>query len=328
MARITPGILAERPTLAGITVKKRRMQEELAALNARLQAAAAERANAVHGVNRLRGLMDNATQQLAEHRALLPLLPPDPRRNDRIAREASALDHMHRRLPHAHALAAAATVAEEAAALEVDWCQQHILNLHRAHLPLQDAEPVTGRAEDIAVARHYEVSLAPGDGPENRRKLTQRKAAGLLDAWMRAPGVTVLRDGAGRLFIQAPGRPIELRPTTLRVPPTAADVLTAALAAYGRDAYEESEGGRTFLMLPVRAETRRAETYAGPYFTIRAGQNVAQPAHTRTEPWTLTLVDALGAEEVLYAGEPGSSVAVDSAACAQAVAEYAARAAV
>jgi hypothetical protein len=329
----SPAILGMKRTQASIAAKKRTLQAQLATLDERLKSIKTERVAATHRVNRLRGLHDNAAAQLEEHRELLSVLPEDPRRDERIAGEAKDVEALRRELPYARALAAAATVAEEAAMIDVDWCKQDLLNVDRSPRAQHgEAEPVSGRAESLSVAAGYELihthrRWETGEWREmNRYHLTQSKTTRLLDLWLRADGARVLRDAAGILFIARPEAVIELRPTSLRVAPNEGDVLVAALAAYGLKAFEGSEDGPTFLVVPLDPSTPESEMYNGPRLLISSGEDADRPVREHDEPWVTALYDADGNHmDEVYAGEPGRSIAQDSASCARAIAEFAAR---
>jgi hypothetical protein len=321
----TPNILAAQATQASITVKRRPLLAELLELGERLTKASEERVTATHTANRARGLLDNATAQMREHQAMLPMLPADPRRNERIAGEAVVVETLRQAHLDARALAAATAVVEEALAMEVDWCRQRILNLHRPGTASHgEAVRVTGRAEEFVVAAAYSVTHWSGGAEKGTRHLTQRKAVGLVDAWQRT-GAPVLRDAVGGLFIEPDGQVIELRPVTAPAVRHEARPLMAALGVYGWKAFIDHCNGRSFLAVALDPATPEAETYSGPYLTIQSGQHATRLVQAHDEPWTLTPFDADGASgEPLYTGDPGLSLAADSAACARAAAEYAA----
>jgi outer membrane murein-binding lipoprotein Lpp len=321
----SPGILAAQSTHAATAVKRRHLLAELLGLGERLEAAAAERQAATHAANRARGLLDNQTAVLREHQAILPMLPPDPRRDERIAGDAAMVDDLRRAHLDARALAAAATVVEDALTMEVDWCRQRLLNLHRpAGIHHGQAEPVTGRAEEFVIATGYNVTLWRDDVEKGTRHLPQRKAVGLVNAWQRT-GVPVLRDAAGGLFIASGQQAIELRPVTNLAARNEGRPMLAALGVYGWRAFSDRCDGRSFLALPLDPATPEAEAYAGPYLTIQSGEHATRPVQDHDEPWTLTPFDADGASgEPLYIGDPALSLAADSAACARAVVEFAA----
>ncbi|MEU9925058.1 hypothetical protein AB0H51_27885 [Streptomyces griseoluteus] len=321
---INPGNFANMSTSAAAKAQRPRLEAQLATLTARLGKAADETVVAQHLFNRVRAKFRNADQQVREHRELLPMLPADPRRDERIAEEAEAVEALQSELRYARAYLAAAKAAEEGWTLEADWCRQHIANLSRRS-GTGRPEPVTGAPETFVVATSYAATLRRDGKEVSTRTLTTRKAVGLVDAWQRAQDARVLRDAAGCLSIESPGGVIELKPNTLQIAPNEGAVMAAALKAYGWSSFEDGDGC-SYLALPVDPATPAGEVYGGPYMTIQSGEAADRPVSAHDEPWVLRLVRPGGESgTALYTGNPALTLAEDSAACARAVAEYAAR---
>lgn len=327
----TPGILANRSTLAAVNAQKPRLERlnaQLADLTEKLNTARAERVEATHARNQTRARYYNAEKQLGEHRALLPMLPPDPRRDQRIAAEAEDFRELGASFQHATAWAAAAAVVEKALVLEVDWCKQHIANVDRPANAGSYPVPVSGTGAELAIATSYVViSRRHGDDEPFERKLTARKAAGLIDAWQRYDWARVLRDAAGCLYIVTPWQQLELQPSTLEIAPNEGAVMKAALKAYGWKAMEDGDGC-SYLALSVDPDKPLEDVYDGRWLLIASGEQADGPVSEHSEPWQLDVFEAGGPDEfveTLRIGSPGLSLAADSAECARAVAQYAAR---
>lgn len=325
----TPGILANRSTLAAVNAQRPRLEARLAELTEKLTAASAERVQATHARNQARSKYDNARNELQEHRALLKVLPQDPRRDQRIAEEAEALKELQAACKYNAAWMAAAVAVEKALVLEVDWAKLDISNLGR---PANDGgrpEPVTGTGDELAIATSYTVIswFRPRDTDPFEQKLSRRKAAGLINAWLQHDGAHVLRDAAGRLYISTPFHQIELQPSTLEVAPHEGDVLAAALAEYGWKSKIDGDMC-SYLVLPVDPKRPLDDVYDGRWLLIASGESADLPVSEHAEPWQLDLYgpgDTDHYVDTLRIGSPGLSLAADSAECARAVAEYAAR---
>ncbi|MER7937835.1 MULTISPECIES: hypothetical protein [unclassified Streptomyces] len=321
----TPGILANRATHGAHAAQRAAISAQLTDLTARHPAAQDERVEAAHAQNRARGRLKNAEALHAAHRDLAPLLPSDPRRDERLAREAADLQALRADHLHASAWAAAARTAEDAIALEMGWRRHRIARIGG---PTVDGrfEPVSGRAEAIVVGQSYESVVRRGDREPLHRVVDQRGAVAVIDSWRRA-GARILHNPDGILRIVAGEQTIELTPNPLSIPPNEGAVASASLSAYGWTPVEFEEGGATYVVVPLDRSADDDQVFQNLHVGITSGGEVAnRPIHLHDEPWVANLYDGEGAwVSTLYEGDPRLSLPADSAACARAVADYAAR---
>ncbi|MFD0352974.1 hypothetical protein ACFVHW_04380 [Streptomyces sp. NPDC127110] len=116
---------------------------------------------------------------------------------------------------------------------------------------------------------------------------------------------------------------LELEPTDIAPPATEGEALRAALAVYGFPAYDDDEGGFTWLVVPAAADTPEDEAYAGLHFRIASGEHAERPASGHDQPWGASLYDDEGEYVTTLNSAPaGTTLAEDCAHIARAIANY------
>ncbi|MGW7089997.1 hypothetical protein ACWGH2_41810 [Streptomyces sp. NPDC054871] len=318
----SPGVLAALSTRprrdAQRAAEKRRISEAR-------HVAHNERAATRAALNKLRTKAEGLRHEAAERAELSGLYPRSSVEAHQDAEEARSLAQA---MTVARAHGAAAQVAYESAELEDAWFRRkaatedaggHAIVAELAH-GLRDV-----------VAPGYAVTQLwwrdPGKPMEliETRMVSKRRARSLIVAWFKSPNGWVLRDVDDRLYVATPTMVLELVPTDMAPPHTEGDVLRAALEVYGFAAYDDTEGGHTWLAVPLDPSATEEAPYCGTHLRISSGEHADRVASLHDDVWSASVYDDDGEYVTTLDVAPnGSSVAEDSLFCAAAVAAYAA----
>ncbi|WP_141747660.1 hypothetical protein [Streptomyces nanshensis] len=150
------------------------------------------------------------------------------------------------------------------------------------------------------------------------------RARSIVSAWTRERQAHALQDRDGRLFLALPAVQLELAPCKV-APPTEGKALRAALAAgYGFPAYDDGEGGFSWLAVPLDPNRSWTGTYEALHFRVSSGERADRPASEHPAVWGASLYDAEADYVTTLASAPeGSTLAEDCAHVARAIAQYA-----
>ncbi|MFD3815217.1 hypothetical protein ACFWRZ_09125 [Streptomyces rubiginosohelvolus] len=315
----TPGVLATLTTKPRRDAQRAAEKRRLADLRAWTSS---ELATARATLNTLRTKADGVRREGAERRALrslypqtIPILPTE----DSGLADALALASAH---------GAAARVAHESAELEYAGLRRRTAKENAGGRAA--AELAHGRRDVVApgyvVAQLWQDGTGSSMDPYDTWTVSKTRARSLIGAWMKAPNGWVLRDTDDRLFVATPTMVLELVPTDTAAPHTEGDALIAALAEYNLPALLDTEGGFTWIAVPLNPEHSVDDAYTGPHVRISSGERADRTASRHDEVWGASVYGA-NAEYVdtLDPAPAGSSLAEDSALCASRIAAYAAR---
>ncbi|MFI9052481.1 hypothetical protein [Streptomyces sp. NPDC053427] len=317
----SPGVLAALPTRlrrdAQRKAEKRRIREAL-------DFATLERTATRTTMNKLRTKADGVRREAAERDELSALYPQT---SAEVQKDTEEFRRLADTMAAAGAHGAAAEVAYESAGLERAWFRRKAAKEDAGGRAVV-AELATG-VRDV-VAPGYAVThlwrREPGKPMEliDTHMVSKSRARSLIAAWFKSENGWVLRDTDDRLFVATPTTVLELVPTDMAPPHTEGDVLRAALESYGFPAYDDSEGGFTWLAVPLDPSTGEDDVYRGAHLRISAGEQADRVASLHDEVWGASVYDADGDYVTTLDGAPaGSSLAEDSAFCASLVAAYA-----
>ncbi|WP_404949099.1 hypothetical protein HFP70_35540 [Streptomyces sp. ARC14] len=324
----TPDFLSHLPTAA-------QAQRLHATARARLEDAvrrtAAERDAARDMLMDVNNQLDAARTALSKLNRDAELYPHSEERDTERAEIAARIDRLTECKPSFTALHGAATLAHQSATLELAWLDRPD---PRSSLPTDTAATLLWHRSEIAAvtapASGYTVdtySLPQPGQPWRKNELgtvRRSRARSVVQNWMGEQGAYVLADRYGRLYVARAAWRLEMTPTDLAPPPTEGDVLRTALSVYGFPAYEDGEGGFTWLSVPLDPDATEKETYAGLHFRIASGEVCDRPASAHDEPWGLSVYDADGDYVTTLDPAPGdATLAQDCAHAARAVAQYA-----
>lgn len=288
-----------------------------------------ERAVARKVVHRLNQQIDATRAELDKQNAYSLLYPPSEEiaaQRTQLAEDLAQLVREHR---HASALRAAADVVHESAVLERAWANRPDPTKTDGRLFANVLCPPVGR---FVNAPGYTVTVLHPDPHVRDRQLWREmhhgtvkrsRARSILETWAERDQAYILRDAHGRFYVATPAQRLELVPTDIEPPHTEGDALRAALAVYGFPAYDDTEGGFTWLSVPLEQHASHEETYDGPHFRISSGEHADRPASQNDERWGASLYDEVGEHVTTLDGSPdGSTLAEDCAYIARAIAEY------
>lgn len=328
----TPGILAHLPTSA----RRRALDTiERSRLNRAVSAARGERAAAGEERRTLTDALHKKHVEEQKLRSRLPLYPQSTKDDQYLVELGVQVVESERELSYAVARHEAAKIVMQSAELELAWLDRPqpgstgpdrrpgalVIPLWH-HAETEAAVTSPGYTVTVFSSGGAGVPWRAGEPVGVRRS----QARDILFAWARR-GAHILRDCYGRLFVALPELLLELVPTDLAPPHTEGDVLRAALAAYGFPAYDDGEGGVTWLAVPLDPDSSEADTYRGLHFRIASGGRADRPASAHDEPWNVSLYDADGDHIATFdAALPGSPLAGDCAHTARTITAYAARA--
>ncbi|MGW0757082.1 hypothetical protein ACWD1Y_11440 [Streptomyces sp. NPDC002814] len=300
-------------------------------LNDAIKAAHDERRSARNAVHLLNQAIDRARTQADKLNADSLLYPPSQEADDERARLAEERAQLAREHQYASALSVAADLAHQSLRLERAWRDRPNPRTNGSALPATLLLPFHGR---VVNASGYSVVVLHPD-PHSSALLwremhhgtvNRSRARSMLTKWSERDQTYVLRDPHGRLYVAAPGVRLELTPTDIAPPYTEGDALRAALAAYGLPAYDDGEGGHTWLVVPLDRNASEDEMYEGPHFRINSSEHVDRPASQHDERWSASFFD--GADEdgeyidTLDPSPVGSTLAEDCAYIARAIADF------
>lgn len=292
---------------------------------------AAERDAARTGLMDVNNHLDAARTALAKLDRDAHLYPHADERDAERAALAAQIGHLTQCKPSFYALHGAATVAHKSAALELAWLDRPD---SRSEIPADTTATLLWHRSEIATvtapASGYTVSTYSASRPgqpwrESQLGTVRRsRARSVAQNWIGEPGAYVLADRYGRLYVACANWRLEMTPTDMAPPHTEGAALQAALSVYGFPAYNDGEGGFTWLSVPLDRDASEEETYMGLHFRIASGEDADRPASAHDEPWGLSVYDADGDFVTTLDPAPaGSSLAQDCAHAARSVAEYA-----
>ncbi|MFJ5142956.1 hypothetical protein [Streptomyces sp. NPDC088707] len=324
---MTPNDFAHLPTSARTSALR---TMESTRVNLAIEVSSKDRAEARAVMHRLNLDIDRARTAVAKLDARSVLYPPSP---DAAEERTQLTEDLKRCTPehrYASAWSAAADVAHESAKLERAWLDRpDVSNDQRVRML---ASPLESCSQRDVTAPGYTVTVLHSD-PHSPTLLwremhhgvvTRSRVRSMLSKWFEREQTHVLRDPHGRLYVAAPGLRMELIPTDIAPPQTGGDVLRAALAAYGFTSYQDSEGGHTWLVVPLDPRiTEDSDSEIGIHIRINSDDRVDRPA-SQHERWSAGVHDQDGDYVTTLTPAPDdSTIAEDSAHVARAVDNFA-----
>ncbi|MGA5411521.1 hypothetical protein ACPCSC_30240 [Streptomyces lavendulocolor] len=301
-------------------------------LNDAIEVTGEERTAARKGLHSLNHAIDRARVEQSKLDADSRLFPPSAETDEaraKLGEHRTWLAEEHR---YASALAAAADIVHASVRLERAWLDRPDARRDgNGYMLAALLQPFQGR---VVNAPGYKVVVFHPD-PHSPTLLwreihdgtvNRSRARSMLTKWSEREQTYVLRDPHGRLYVTAPMVRLELTPTDIAPPHTEGDALRAALAAYGFQAYDDGEGGHTWLVVPLDRDASEDEMFEGPHFRINSSEHVDRPASQHDERWSASFFDGIGqGGEYITTLDPaptGSTLAEDCAYIARAIADF------
>lgn len=288
-----------------------------------------EQAAARKDVHRLNHAIDASRAEREKLHSYSLMYPPSKdidTQRAHLAKEHAQLTREHR---HAAALRAAADIVHKSAVLERAWSKRPNPTNTDGRLFANMLFPPVSR---FVSAPGYTVTvLHPYPNVQHcqfwrelhHTTVKRSRARSILDTWAELDQAYILRDPHGRFYVATPTQRLELVPTDIAPPQTEGDALRAALAVYDFPAYDDAEGGTTWLSVPLERYVSHEETHDGPHFRISSGKHAARIASQHGERWGASLHDENGEYVTTLDGSPGgSTLAEDCAHTARAIAEF------